>query len=287
MAAPFHIAISSFVSFFLLPTLSVLALSLYTFFKKIGENPQEKSIKFPSLPVDNTDNYDRNRTQQLKQENPNESVPCINGDPYKGSDQEEKKSRKKRVKKKGPDSNFEEKKEKEEFVCVYPVTKSSSAIQRKIKLQYDQLVKSHESKGLTLAQMGKFINCLIEARNELKNKSEVVKRKFIITKALLFKADRSSANRLHDQVYKLEVEHKRLEDDAFVYNWLEQQLKLSPAYEKMLELGACMEETKAKSIDLVESTDADFSDISFEEFLAKEKKDSFWQRNGRFKPCSG
>ncbi|XP_022865808.1 uncharacterized protein LOC111385628, partial [Olea europaea var. sylvestris] len=81
-------------------------------------------------------------------------------------------------------------------------------------------------------QMGKFINCLIEARNELKNKSEVVKRKFIITKALLFKADRSSANRLHDQVYKLEVEHKRLEDDAFVYNWLEQQLKLSPAYEK-------------------------------------------------------
>lgn len=44
----------------------------------------------------------------------------------------------------------------------------------------------------------------------------------------------------------------------------------------MLELGACMEETKAKSIDLVESTDADFSDISFEEFLAKEKKDSFW-----------
>lgn len=155
MAAPFHIAISSFVSFFLLLTLSVLALSLYTFFKKIDENPQEKSKIIPSLPVDNTDNYDRNRTQQQKQEYPNESDPCINGDPNNknGSDQEEKKRKKKRVKKKRPDSNFEEKKEKEEFVCVYPFTKSSSAIQRKIKLQYDQLVKSHESKGLTLAQV--------------------------------------------------------------------------------------------------------------------------------------
>lgn len=44
----------------------------------------------------------------------------------------------------------------------------------------------------------------------------------------------------------------------------------------MLELGACMEEIKSNSVDLVESTDANFSDISFEELLAQEKKDSFW-----------
>ncbi|CAI9766129.1 unnamed protein product [Fraxinus pennsylvanica] len=288
--SPFHIAIYSCMSYFLILTLSVLIFSLYIFFKKIDENPRGKPIKIQSLPVDNTDNYDRNRTQQQKQENPHESDTCINEDPNNknGSDQEEKKrKKKKRVKKKRPDSNCGEKQEEEEFVCLYPLTKSSSAIQRKIKLQYDQLVKSHESKGLTLAQVGKFVNCLVEARNELQNKSEVIKRKFIITKAILFKADRSSVNRLHEQINKLEVEHKRLEDDAFVYNLLQQQLKLSPAYEKMLELGACMEETKAKSIDLVESTDADFSDISFEEFLEQEKKDLFWQRNGRYKPCSG
>lgn len=85
----------------------------------------------------------------------------------------------------------------------------------------------------------------------------------------------------------------------------------------MLEIGACME-MKAKSSSLVESTDAEFSDISFEELLAQEKKDAFWlvlivdlnslvifikcylilkmfplslslcrQRNGKLKPCSG
>lgn len=35
------------------------------------------------------------------------------------------------------------------------------------------------------------------------------------------------------QIYKLELEQKRLEEDAFVYNWLQQQLKLSPAYKKV------------------------------------------------------
>ncbi|XVE51944.1 hypothetical protein DITRI_Ditri02bG0080900 [Diplodiscus trichospermus] len=167
---------------------------------------------------------------------------------------------------------------KPELVCLYPFTSRSSATQRKIKQQYDQLVKCHENKGLTLAQVGEFANCLIEARNELQHKSEVIKRKFTITKALLFKADRSSFDRLRQQIYKLEMEQKRLEEDAFVYNWLQQQLKLSPAYKKMLEISACME-SKAKSGELMEGTDTEFADISFEELLAQEKKDSFWQKN--------
>lgn len=29
------------------------------------------------------------------------------------------------------------------------------------------------------------------------------------------------------------MEQRRLEEDAFVYNWLQQQLKLSPAYKKV------------------------------------------------------
>ncbi|THG11327.1 hypothetical protein TEA_004290 [Camellia sinensis var. sinensis] len=116
--------------------------------------------------------------------------------------------------------------------------------------------------------------------------SDVIQRKFTITKALLFKADRSSFDRFRQQIYKLELEQKRLEEDAFVYNWLQQQLKLSPAYKKMLEIGACME-MKAKSHEMTESTDAEFTDISFEELLAQEKKDSFWQKNGKPRSCTG
>ncbi|XWS12066.1 hypothetical protein CRYUN_Cryun37aG0058600 [Craigia yunnanensis] len=223
-----------------------------------------------------------------------------------GEDQRTKKKKKKRGKKKRLDSKGEEenveercsfaeeeKKKREEsgqggpgsrvkpeLICLYPFTSTSSATQRKIKQQYDRLVKCHENKGLTLAQVGEFANCLIEARNELQHKSEVVKRKFTITKALLFKADRSSFDRLRQQIYKLETKQKRLEEDAFVYNWLQQQLKLSPAYKKMLEIGACME-LKAKSDELLESTDTEVADISFEELLAQEKKDSFWQKNGK------
>lgn len=43
----------------------------------------------------------------------------------------------------------------------------------------------------------------------------------------------------------------------------------------MLEISACME-LKAKSREQVESTDVEYSEISFEELLAQEKKDSFW-----------
>ncbi|XP_010033785.2 uncharacterized protein LOC104423026 [Eucalyptus grandis] len=167
--------------------------------------------------------------------------------------------------------------EKPELICLYPFTSSSSATQRRIKQHYDELVKCHESKGLTLAQVSQFANCLVEARNELQHKSEVIQRKFTIAKALLFKADRSSFERLRQQIYKLELEQKRLEEDAFVYNWLQQQLKLSPAYKKMLEVGACME-LKAKSGEPMEAEESEVPDISFEELLAQEKKDSFWQK---------
>ncbi|KAG5392485.1 hypothetical protein IGI04_022448 [Brassica rapa subsp. trilocularis] len=174
---------------------------------------------------------------------------------------------------------------KPEFVCLYPFTSSSSATQRKIKQQYDHLVKCNSDKGLTLAQVGEFANCLIEAKNELQNKSEVIKRKFSITKALLFKADRSSFDRIRQQIYKLEMEQKRVQEDALVYNWLQQQLKLSPAYKKVLEISASME-LKDKLRTELDSQDDEVSDISFEELLEQEKKDSFWHKNGRLRTGS-
>ncbi|XP_058750319.1 uncharacterized protein LOC131623330 [Vicia villosa] len=166
-----------------------------------------------------------------------------------------------------------------------PFNSSSSVMQKKIKPQYDELVKCNDSNKLTLTQVVQFANSLVAARTELQHKADVTQRKFVITKALLCKADRSSINRLRQQIYKLELEQKRLEEDAFVYNWLQQQLKLSPAYNKMLEIGVSME--KEKSCKMGEKRDNEFSDISFEELLAQEKKDSFWQRNGKSKQWSG
>ncbi|CAH8332029.1 unnamed protein product [Eruca vesicaria subsp. sativa] len=169
--------------------------------------------------------------------------------------------------------------------------RNESATQRKIKQQYDHLVKCNSAKGLTLAQVGEFANCLIETKNELQNKSEIIKRKFSITKDLLFKADRSSfvfvcvcvcmfllgknVMFVSQQIYKLEMERKKVEEDALVYNWLQQQLKLSPTYKKVLEISASME-LKEKSSTELDNEDDEFSDISFEELLEQEKKDSFW-----------
>lgn len=89
-----------------------------------------------------------------------------------GGDQRAKK-KKKRTKKKSSNSKGEENGEHkcavdrgstgpgsgptEDLVCLYPFTSSSSATQRKIKQQYDQLMKCHESKGLTLSQVFCFV----------------------------------------------------------------------------------------------------------------------------------
>ncbi|KAI7986186.1 hypothetical protein LOK49_LG14G02046 [Camellia lanceoleosa] len=301
---------------FLTLSLSILIFSLHKKLKKTEQPPSSNSI--PQCPLSNF----VNKTSQPNESNLTHLTHSLlleilppkwgSGDPVRdgsgldgervdsgGEDCVKKKKKKKRGKKKRPNSpnskgkeGGEERsgglgvKEKQELVCLYPFTSSSSATQRKIKQQYDQLVRSNESNGLTLDQVGQFVNCLIEAKNELQHKSDVIQRKFTITKALLFKADRSSFDRFRQQIYKLELEQKRLEEDAFVYNWLQQQLKLSPAYKKMLEIGACME-MKAKSNEMTESTDAEFTDISFEELLAQEKKDSFWQKNGKPRSCTG
>lgn len=167
----------------------------------------------------------------------------------------------------------------EECASLFPFSSFASATQRRIKVQYDELVRSNQARKLTMAQVGQFVSCLVEARNELQHKSDILKRSFKIKKALLFKADRSSFDRLSQQIYKLETEHKRLEQDAAVYNLIQDQLKLSPAYKTMLEVSASMELKGPPDKSMDEAME--FSDISFEELLAQEKKDSFWQRNGR------
>ncbi|XP_022721530.1 uncharacterized protein LOC111278982 isoform X2 [Durio zibethinus] len=95
---------------------------------------------------------------------------CESGGEDQRTKKKKKRGKKKRLDSKGEEANGEErcsfsqeeekKKKREEsgerkpeLVCLYPFTSTSSATQRKIKQQYDQLVKCHENKGLTLVQI--------------------------------------------------------------------------------------------------------------------------------------
>uniref|UniRef100_A0A7I4E9A2 Uncharacterized protein n=1 Tax=Physcomitrium patens TaxID=3218 RepID=A0A7I4E9A2_PHYPA len=163
--------------------------------------------------------------------------------------------------------------------CPYPFTYSGSMVQRKIKEQYDELVRSNAAKTLTLAQVGRFTTCLVETKSALQQKSDTIQRRFTIAKSLLSKADKSSFDRLCGQIYGLENEQKKLEEDTVVYNRLQEQLKLSPAYLKMLEYGRAHFELQPNTGQLIEKFNADDEELSFEELLAQEKKDSFWQKH--------
>ncbi|KAK1375945.1 CA-responsive protein [Heracleum sosnowskyi] len=282
-----------FVSlFFTLSLISLLILISYLFYYSNHTTTTKKENLFTNKNTTNLDDDKLSPKWATLIKGVGDNDPITNGS---GSDSEFVecesecgKKKKKRVKKKKVNVKVEDevKKDKKEVVCLYPFTTSSSATQRKIKQHYDQLVKSHQANALTLAQVGHFVHVLTEARNELQHKSGVIQRKYTITKALLSKAERSSFDRLRQQIYKLEMEQKRLEEDVSVYNWLQQQLKLSPAFKRMLEIGACVE-LKAKTVELEDNADTTFADISFEELLAKEKKDSFWQKKGRPISCTG
>lgn len=169
--------------------------------------------------------------------------------------------------------------------CSYPFTSSGrgSVMQRKIKQHYDELIHSNTAGPLTLAQVGRFTNCLVEAKAALLQKSETIQRKFTIAKSLLVKADKSSFDRLCGQIYRLETEQKRLEEDTKVYNRLQEQLKLSPSYQKMLEYGHGHFQSHLNTGQLLEKSEAEDAEISFEELLAQEKKDSFWKKHGHFR----
>lgn len=84
-----------------------------------------------------------------------------------GGDQRVKKKKKRAKKKKlnlqaeegraGRDNSGTGSRAKQDLVCFYPFTSSSSAMQRRIKQRYDELVECNETKGLTLAQVFYFL----------------------------------------------------------------------------------------------------------------------------------
>lgn len=70
--------------------------------------------------------------------------------------QAEEVSEERSVERKNSDSGYQV---KNDLVCLYPFTSSSSCMQRRIKQQYDELVKCNETSGLTLAQVFFFNFC--------------------------------------------------------------------------------------------------------------------------------
>lgn len=145
-------------------TLSLLFLSISLFSKltrtaaKSVSDPAAKDVNTPALRLA-----------------PSESEGlCGDQDPGQDRGHRKKKRAKKKSKKSGLDGEEEQSigefdenevekselgldsssQDKLELICLYPFTSSGSAIQRRIKQQYDEVVKSNESNGLTLAQVG-------------------------------------------------------------------------------------------------------------------------------------
>lgn len=150
----------------------------------------------------------------------------------------------------------------------------AGALQRRINARYDDLARASEARCLTIEQVNEFLNCLIDARNELLQRCENVQRSFKIKKAMLsnHRNYRSSYDRLFEQVCRLEAERDNLKKDAAIYNYIQERLQKSLPYKMIMELSAMEMEAP---------------EISFEELLAKEKEDTaFWQPNGKMRSIS-
>lgn len=149
------------------------ALSNPSLSHKNGQTRENDSTHFPHsllleiLPPDSTQWADLFTGESHPREETRQVGSVGEGDLFESQSAKKKKKRgkKKRLDSKGEEENEEDRKKREEpgqscsgsqvkpqLVCLYPFTSTSSATQRKIKQQYDQLVKCHGNKGLTLAQ---------------------------------------------------------------------------------------------------------------------------------------
>ncbi|XP_062195402.1 uncharacterized protein LOC133898729 [Phragmites australis] len=156
----------------------------------------------------------------------------------------------------------------------FPLASVAGALQRRINARYDDLARASEARCLTIEQVHEFVNCLVDARNELLQRSENVQRSFKIKKAMLSNPRnyRSSYDCLFEQVCRLETERDNLKKDAAIYNYLQERLQKSAPYKLIMELGALENEAP---------------EISFDELLAREKEDTaFWQPNGKLRSIS-
>ncbi|XP_006643874.1 uncharacterized protein LOC102703429 [Oryza brachyantha] len=167
----------------------------------------------------------------------------------------------------------------------FPLLLLCRATKRRITEVYDEMCQIARNKRNDFGKVHEFINCLVDARNELLHKSETVQRSCRVKKALLSNPCSRRANsyeRLCEQVHKLEAEHKRLKKDADIYNYIQEQLQMSHSYKLLTELSAMMERA-----DREEALAAEATEMTFEELLALEKSDAaFWQRHRKLTSIS-
>ncbi|KAK3160622.1 hypothetical protein QOZ80_1BG0062020 [Eleusine coracana subsp. coracana] len=156
----------------------------------------------------------------------------------------------------------------------FPVASVAGALQRRLNERYDDLARASEAQCPTIEQVNEFINCLIDARNELQQRYKNVQRSFKIKKAMLSNHQnyRSSYESLFEQVCKLEIERDNLKKDAAIYNSLQERLLASVPYKLIMEFSAM---------------EVEDPEITFDELLAKEKEDTdFWQPDGKMRSIS-
>ncbi|XP_062214457.1 uncharacterized protein LOC133915316 [Phragmites australis] len=182
-----------------------------------------------------------------------------------------KKRRKARKQKGGGDKAVVVQKERMPEKPPLPFSLLSCAMKQRIKAIYEKISRH---KTTMEEKVHEYVNCLVNARNELLQRSENVQRSIKIKKAMLSNPRnyRSSYDRLFEQVRRLETERDNLKKDASIYNYLLERLQESAPYKLMLELSAPENEAP---------------EISFEELLAQEKEDTaFWQPNGKLRSIS-
>ncbi|XBI16689.1 hypothetical protein VPH35_058910 [Triticum aestivum] len=168
----------------------------------------------------------------------------------------------------------------------FPLASVAGALQRRITARYDELARASQVQSLTIDQVHEFLSTLVDARDELLQKSENTRRSITIRKAMLSNSrnGRSSHDhlRLCQQVDKLEFEYERLKKDASIYHNLHEQLQLSSCY-KLMEESNDEAEKRIREGAFAKGV----RDTAFEELLAVEKKDNaFWRRDGKLRSIS-
>ncbi|XP_037404724.1 uncharacterized protein LOC119267444 isoform X2 [Triticum dicoccoides] len=168
----------------------------------------------------------------------------------------------------------------------FPLASVAGALQRRITARYDELALASQAQSLTIDQVHEFLKTLVDARDELLQKSENTRRSITIRKAMLSNSrnGRSSHDhlRLCEQVSRLEFEYERLKKDASIYHNLHEQLQLSSCY-KLMEESNDEAEKRIREGAFAKGV----RDTAFEDLLAVEKKDdAFWRRDGKLRSIS-
>lgn len=144
--------------FFLFSSLSFLSLTLLSFslYKRFFKTPKHHNPD-KTLSADHSPPRVSGEGQKPDPHNPTHLrlLEVLPSDPDSVSEQRENKKKRKKAKKnkKGSEERGNTGLDRIESVCFYPFTSSGSALQRKIKQQYDELVKSNHSNNLKLPQV--------------------------------------------------------------------------------------------------------------------------------------